>query len=80
MKMKCDKCSKLAEETETSSCALGGIEITDYISVDKERLNKLCTFDDLFFCPDCMVENLCVDCNKLLTSEEKQILKKQNKI
>lgn len=79
-KMKCDRCSKMVDETTTGSCSIGGIEITDYIDIDKKRLNKLCSFEDQFYCKECLDGNICVDCSKILTTEEKAILKNADKI
>lgn len=78
--MACARCSKNVDESITSSCSIGGKEITDYLpNIEKVRFVKLCSFDDNFFCPDCMDLNglICKDCSAVLTDEEKDILKEQ---
>jgi hypothetical protein len=79
--MKCDRCAKMVDETTTSSCAIGGIEVSEYLpNIEIARFRKLCTFEDQFFCRDCMDGNICKDCSLILTCEEKESLKEAEKI
>lgn len=81
LKMKCDKCSKMVAETSTSSCTIGSFEVSDYLpELDKNRSGKLCSFNDHFFCSECMVGSICQDCYKVLSKDEIEILKQADKI
>lgn len=76
--IKCYRCDKLVEESELSSCSVGHVEVSELLPyIEKERLNKLCSFDDSFFCNDCMCNGVCCDCAKVLTKEEIEIIKNQ---
>lgn len=75
-KMECDCCHNMVEETTTASCAIGGIEVNDILpNLEKERANKLCSWEDQFFCKDCMDGNICKECAHVLSLEEKEIIK-----
>ncbi len=76
--MSCDCCGKMVDETTTSSCSLGGVEVTEYLpNLGKDRLRKLCVFNDQFYCKECMEGNICKSCASVLTNEEKAILKEK---
>lgn len=71
----------MVDETTTSSCAIGGIEVCETLpELDKTRFKKLCLFEDVFFCKDCMDGNICLDCSIVLSKAEKDHLKSAGKI
>lgn len=77
--MKCDRCGEMVDETTTSSCSVGAVEVEELFPIDKERSKKLCSFDDNFFCKSCMKGNVCVDCAKALTTEEIELIEERIK-
>lgn len=70
-KMKCDRCSSLVDSDTTSSCSVGHIDIHQILPhLKKETIQKLCMFDDQFFCVNCISKNVCKDCQKHLSEED----------
>lgn len=74
--MPCSRCHKKVDSVSTSSCLCGHMEVSEQLEISSDRLKKLCSFDDLFFCPECIEKDICVDCLKVLTAEEANILRK----
>lgn len=74
--MPCSRCHKQVDSTSTSSCLCGHMEVSEHLPISSERLKQLCCFDDLFFCKDCIQKDICIDCLKVLTTEEAQTLRK----
>jgi hypothetical protein len=70
-KMKCDRCDKLVDSDTTSSCSVGHVDLAFVLPhLTKAKTNKLCMFDDQFFCTDCISNNVCKDCQKHLSQED----------
>ena len=74
--MPCSRCNKKVDSVSTSSCLCWHIEVSEQIEISAERLKKLCCFDDLFFCTECIEKDICIDCLKILTPEEANLLRK----
>lgn len=61
---------------ESSSCLIGHVEMVDIFNSKSEiHKKKICNFDDLFYCQECIKNDVCLDCNKNLTPEEIQAIR-----
>ena len=52
-----------------------GLDSSEKKGISKDKVEKLCIFDDLFFCENCIKDDFCVDCYNILTIEERELLK-----